>query len=271
MIEYIGQLEGEVAVKAKENNDLRAENRQLREENTRLTDLTRMLLSSQAFSGFLQELSQNGVPASALQQQQSHQAQAQAQSQPQPTPKDVNPTEATRQMQNQRPQIGMALIPEMNMDMSMLEPSSSWNTPLMSNNFQVYSLTDLPAEPVFDFTALSDKPTSKRDDRISKDLPSLPEVPAWCERSASPSFSNCKDRAIDHNSLDLYADVPDDSQMTTPVSHPLRLTPLEKVAAAKDTITREMDEKDTFALLQKLCSGLDETCDRLETLLPKSL
>src|SRR5437763_10380591 len=92
-LEYIGQLEGEVAAKAQEASDLRAQNRQLIEENTRLTDLTRMLLSSQAFSSFLNELSLNGIPAPAT-------AAASSQPQPQPTKKDVNPHQATRQAQN---------------------------------------------------------------------------------------------------------------------------------------------------------------------------
>ncbi|RAL59858.1 hypothetical protein DID88_000487 [Monilinia fructigena] len=57
--EYISQLEGEIAIKVNENMDLKSQNRALMEENTRLSDLTRMLLSSPAFSGFLDTLSSN--------------------------------------------------------------------------------------------------------------------------------------------------------------------------------------------------------------------
>src|SRR5256885_6591869 len=106
-LEYIGQLEGEVAAKVQEANDLRVQNRQLMEENTRLSDLTRMLLSSQAFSGFLNELSQNGMPAPSTTAATASQPQSQTQSQaqPQPTKKDVNPHQATRQAQNQQTQV----------------------------------------------------------------------------------------------------------------------------------------------------------------------
>merc|ERR1712230_262179 len=77
--EYIGQLEGEIAVKVNENTDLRNQNRALMEENTRLSDLTRMLLSSPSFSGFLDTLASNPAAAQTAQavQQQPQQVEQQ--------------------------------------------------------------------------------------------------------------------------------------------------------------------------------------------------
>jgi bZIP-type transcription factor MBZ1 len=111
------------------------------EDNTRLTDLTRMLLSSSAFSGILSELSTSGMrePSSAASNQEG-----QVNSQSRPSRKDVNPHHATRQMQNQQPQINMAMIAETSIDFSTLEqPSNSWNA-IPSNNFQVISVSALP-------------------------------------------------------------------------------------------------------------------------------
>lgn len=117
------------------------------EENTRLSDLTRMLLSSPSFSGFLDTLSQN--PAAAPAPLQQHQPQ---QRQEQKIRKDVNPYAAPQHMQQQ--QIGMTMIPEQHMDFSMLA--------INSENYyqpQVFSVLSLP-ETILDAETLSGKPSS---------------------------------------------------------------------------------------------------------------
>ena len=55
MLEYIGQLEAEVANKTSEAAELRAENTTLKSELQQLQDFTRSLLRSPAFSSFLAE------------------------------------------------------------------------------------------------------------------------------------------------------------------------------------------------------------------------
>ncbi|KAL7926480.1 hypothetical protein ACQKWADRAFT_280436 [Trichoderma austrokoningii] len=109
--EYISQLESEVAAKVSDNNDLRAQNRALLEENKRLSDLTRMLLSSPSFSNFLDHLSSNPSATAP--------AQVKPESQPSPeqrSVKDVNPYGS----QPSQHQIGMAMIPEQNVDFSLI-------------------------------------------------------------------------------------------------------------------------------------------------------
>ncbi|KAF6800963.1 bZIP transcription factor [Colletotrichum sojae] len=110
--EYITQLESEIANKVTENGELRAQNRSLLDENKRLSELTRMLLASPSFSNFLDHLSTNP--------QATHQAPPAVKIERQPdqrqVPKDVNPYNN----QNHQQQIGMAMIPEQNMDFSML-------------------------------------------------------------------------------------------------------------------------------------------------------
>src|SRR5947207_1123231 len=150
------------------------------EENTRLSDLTRMLLSSQAFSGFLNELSQNGMPAPSTTAATASQPQSQTQSQaqPQPTKKDVNPHQATRQAQNQQTQVGMTIIPESTIDFSILDttPTNNWNTGFGMNSYQVCAVTHLPEGPAIDTDSLSGKEPSsitKLSTSAAKDYPVL--------------------------------------------------------------------------------------------------
>lgn len=203
--EYIGQLEGEVAVKNQEANDLRVQNRQLAEENTRLTDLTRMLLSSQAFSGFLSELSGTALPSSTGSIQQP-----QAPSQPQRTQKDINPHQVARQLQNQQQQqIGMATVPDGSLDFSLVEGNtslSSWNAGVGLNNFPVYSVIKLPEGPALDVEILSGKrnedgPFETQEcytqDSTKRDMPTIEYARTTLETEDFSSLSS-----YDHSSSD---------------------------------------------------------------------
>ncbi|KAI9810092.1 MAG: hypothetical protein M1827_006703 [Pycnora praestabilis] len=154
--EYIGQLEGEIAAKTNEANDLKVNNRALMDENTRLSDLTRMLLSSSAFSTFLDDLSASGVPSMTPSVRQPI---ASTKDVKPVTRKDANPYQASQQqVQDQshgEPQIGMALVPDHTMDLSLLNLNNSnawanmgagWN----SNQPQVFSVLDVPEGPAID-------------------------------------------------------------------------------------------------------------------------
>ncbi|CAK7262492.1 hypothetical protein SEPCBS57363_000081 [Sporothrix epigloea] len=141
--EYISQLEAEIAGKVNENGDLRAQNRLLAEENKRLSDLTRMLLGSPSFSDFLDRLSSN--PALIPQNQ--------SQIHPQSTPSRITaPTQGVSQVQERQApkdsnsyptqhQIGMAMIPEHNIDFSMLHMEPE---PIFTFQPQVYAVLNTP-------------------------------------------------------------------------------------------------------------------------------
>ncbi|KIX07278.1 uncharacterized protein Z518_01931 [Rhinocladiella mackenziei CBS 650.93] len=258
--EYIGQLEGEVAAKSQEANDLRVQNQQLREENNRLTDLTRMLLSSQAFSGFLQELSQSG--ASAPNTQNNSQTQKPAPNQPQPTRKDIGAHEAANQMQLQQPQVGMALIPEVPVDLSTLQSSNGWMTALPTNDFQVYAVTELPEPPILDLESLSGKSKSNSSaSSSSKDTPRLPEV--------ANEFANTQDEpnvpqvdesvSLDRGAFALYFDAP------APVCEESSSLVGSKGAAKNE----ELSNEERMTRLEKMCSELDELCKRLAQFSPQ--
>jgi hypothetical protein len=173
--EYISQLEGEIATKVNENSDLRAQNRALMEENTRLSDLTRMLLSSPSFSGFLDTLASNPAAIQTAQAVQQPAPQPQMEQPQRQMRKDINPYAAQQQMQ-QHQQIGMTLIPEQTMDFSMLDLASDG---FASYQPQVFSVLSIP-EAVIDTEVLSGKgsmfsPLSSDDEKV--ELPKVERLP----------------------------------------------------------------------------------------------
>lgn len=262
--EYIGQLEGEVAVKVQEANDLRVQNRQLMEENTRLSDLTRMLLSSQAFSGFLNELSQNGMPAP------STAALAVSQPQPQPTKKDVNPHQATRQAQNQQTQVGMTIIPESTLDFSMLEsiPTSNWNAGLGMNSYQVCAVMEIPEGPAIDIDSLSGK--KSHDVTVSstsavKDYPVLQFPPVSKQQAFSlPNTTVNEEAELNDVAFTLFVDQPALSPLAV-VGQRLKcdLPSSHTLSSAQSTAEASEPEEDRWATLENMCSTLDASFENL--------
>jgi len=171
--EYIGQLEGEIAVKVNENTDLRNQNRALMEENTRLSDLTRMLLSSPSFSGFLDTLASNPAAAQTAQAVQQQPQQVEQQQPQQRVRKDINPY-AAQQQQMQQQHIGMTMIPEQTMDFSMLDLNGTY-----SYQPQVFSVLSLP-ETILDSETLSGKSSSftpSISDAEKVELPKIERMP----------------------------------------------------------------------------------------------
>ena len=254
-------------MKVQEANDLRVQNRQLMEENTRLSDLTRMLLSSQAFSGFLNELSQNGMPAP------STAALAAPQPQPQPTKKDVNPHQAARQAQNQQTQVGMTIIPESTLDFSMLEsiPTSNWNTGLGMNSYQVCAVTEIPEGPAIDIGSLSGKKAHDITTSITsavKDYPVLQFPPVIKQQAFSlPTTEVNKDAELDDVAFTLFVDQPTVSPLAIvgqppkcdlPSSHTLSLS-------APSTTEDSEVEEDRWPTLENMCSTLDASFENLST------
>lgn len=151
--EYIGQLEGELAAKTAEADNFRAKNQELIAENTRLTDLTRMLLESAAFSSFLNELSGTDGQAgnlSAIPQQKEPPPKVED-TQPE-APKDVNPHQQPSQGQNSRQnaQVGMTLVPETYSNFNAANVAWSDNVDSSLYDAQVYALTSMPEGPAYD-------------------------------------------------------------------------------------------------------------------------
>ncbi|RDL39480.1 Uncharacterized protein BP5553_03820 [Venustampulla echinocandica] len=211
--EYISQLEGEIAVKVNENQDLRSENRALMEENTRLSDLTRMLLSSPAFSGFLDTLAQN--PAAAQTAQQVTQPRVEQQQQPQrQVRKDVNPYAAQQQLQQQ--QIGMAMIPEHNVDFSMLDLNTDGGYSFQPQVFSIFSMPDT----VIDSDILSGKDssfTAPPSDDEKVELPKVERVPEIEPVEAAPKPVEAEDTEFDSDpTFALFISSPESNTAAAP-------------------------------------------------------
>ena len=80
----------------------------------------------------------------------------------------------------QQPQVGMVLMPDNHIDMSLFD-APTWNNTASSGDYhpQVFAVTEVPAGPVLDLTPCFEKtqvfPPSKTSS--AKLLPSLPELP----------------------------------------------------------------------------------------------
>jgi hypothetical protein len=262
--EYISQLEGEIAVKVNENTDLRSQNRALMEENTRLSDLTRMLLSSPSFSGFLDNLATN--PAAAQTAQVVQQAQQQIEQPQRQMRKDINPYAAQQQMQQQ--QIGMAMIPEHNMDFSMLDLNDNG---AFSYQPQVFSVLSLP-ETVIDTEVLSGKGSSfssSTSDDEKVELPKVERMPV--SKSEKVELPVVVDEEFDADpAFALFASSPTPTAATTISTPDLDLSFLANLSLKPSNfelvVRSEVDEATSDAAMrrvERIANDLDACVERL--------
>lgn len=102
LAEYIGQLEGEVAMKAQEASNLRGENQALMQENDRYRGLIETLLRHPAFTPFINDISKDpsvlGAPPA------SHAASQHGPAQNQSTNSAQQPSQAQQQQQQHQQQ-----------------------------------------------------------------------------------------------------------------------------------------------------------------------
>ncbi|KAK2020455.1 bZIP transcription factor [Colletotrichum zoysiae] len=272
--EYITQLEAEIANKVTENGDLRAHNRALQDENKRLQDLTRMLLASPSFSNFLDHLSTNPQappqPAAPVKvERQTEQRQI---------PKDINPYAN----QGQQQQIGLAMLPEQNMDFSMLNIDND------AYNFQpqVFAVLETPDIPVtIDTNVLSGKSSNFVGEQFESDdekieLPAVevpkvlvPEVeaqPLAEEEVFDDEFENDPEFALYHSSPVSASEGPVELD-TEAFSHVdiFGGVETEKVLARYELIDASEEEQNAcvaMAKVQRIAARLEPVLARLESL-----
>lgn len=252
-----------------ENSDLRSQNRALIDENTRLTDLTRMLLSSPSFSGFLDALSQNPAAAQQVapppaQQQQIENRQMR---------KDVNPYAAQQQMQQQQQQIGIAMIPEQPMDFSILDLSPDG---AFSYQPQVFSVLSMP-ETTLDAEVLSGKgptftPLPSDDEKVK--LPTVEPSPTSEPASVESKVEIVVDEEFDTD--------PAFALFTTPALKAAAITPaefdissllagitVEKPAQYELVVESQDDDAVAEAAMKKverMCASIENMTERLRCL-----
>ena len=170
--EYIGQLEGEVALKAQEANTLRNENSALMQENERYRGLIETLLRHPAFTPFINDISKDPSVLGVPQQHQSQHQEQQHQPSMTPTPQHPQPQQQQQQapqqdskpdfmnfdasqlqipqqqhqQQQQSEQVGLAMIPENDFSKLNINGFNSMNF----NNFHsvnAFAVTDVPKGP----------------------------------------------------------------------------------------------------------------------------
>jgi bZIP-type transcription factor MBZ1 len=275
--EYITQLEAEISNKVNENGDLKAHNRALVEENKRLTDLTRMLLSSPSFSDFLDRLSSN--PTAVPQTQPAPQPEQRQEARQ--ARKDVNPYTAQQQLQQQ--QIGMAMIPEQTMDFSMLSLDAD-NT--FSYQPQVFAVLETPEVPVIDTSILSGKSSNfvgpafdSEEEKVEMPVIKRPANKAEKTETATPAAA---DEEFDNDPLfALYHDAPTAEAPAEPrelnteamsdvdifggIEPEKALARYELVDASEEEI-KEMEDSIVMARIQRISANLDAISARLDML-----
>lgn len=214
--EYIGQLEGEVAVKVHEADRLRAQNRALMEENRQLSDLTRMLLSSPAFSTFLGDLSnpQNPLPVENLTgggnllKVNTH--------------KDADPYALGHQnmsvQESSQPPSDLVASGSAQMDLSTTENemSSSWTAALSGNGIwgvaqpRVFSVFDVPQVPLIDHPNFHDLSEKSREPCSWLASDATKEGPLAIECGSTPSLTIPTATITPSEPLDVEFEVEED-------------------------------------------------------------
>jgi bZIP-type transcription factor MBZ1 len=229
-----------------------------------------MLLSSPSFSGFLDTLTTNGA-AAPQQQQQAAPAPVQQAPVESRLPKDVSPYAAQQQMQNQH--INMAILPDHNIDFSMLDLNVDGG---YSYQPQVFSVMEVP-EVAIDTSVLSGKTSNfvgstfeSDDEKI--EMPVIERMPI--KEIAPIEVAPVMDEEFDADpTFTLFSH--STSSTSTEAASELELTPIfggiepEKALARIelfDAAECEVREAIAIARVERLCSSLDDMAARLESM-----
>jgi hypothetical protein len=276
--EYITQLEGEVAGKATEVNELKVQNRALMEENARFRALAEKLLAHPAFHPFLDELSHDPELAQSLSKM------AGVSSAPAPANKDLNPYSSQAQQlmpppRSENPHIGMALMPEPQLDFASLTlGNNSWAVPSMGmptfQQPQVFAVLELPepAEPL-NFSDLSGKGEESLLDRLASDdeKVELPEIEAPI-KAEEPSIEKPAEESTTAPAFEF--DGNDDTVTLYANSRPAASTPSDPLAIDLASekprfelvITTESEQQTLSDRLQRLTARMDASFYRISAM-----
>ena len=233
-----------------------------------------MLLSSQAFSSFLSELSGTGPPPSTSLEPSKPQAQ------PQRFQKDINPHQVARQLQNQPVQIGLAAIPETAVDVPLVDHTTSvstWNSNIGLNSYPVYSLTEVPDGPALDIQELSGKGyedfSLRAADTIKRDMPIIDHPPYLMDADEvgppSCTIHVNPNVGLNETAFALYAGPSFRPQKAIPPLIPTtrRIVDANNAICQLDVILDvDNDEAGAASRLAMMCSQLDAVSARIAAL-----
>jgi len=177
-LEYIGQLEGEVAEKTRECDQLKAQNRHQAEQIAQLTQLTRSLLAHPAFATFAEDLSND---PSLLASTSSSSSGSSTPKQTESKQQTQNKTKTQPKQEPQQPeQLQVNRMQQDSLDLSMLNLGSAhWNAST-AFNFQpsVFAVLELPQPAEFSARTLSGKNKGDELSQILSPFKLLPSMPA---------------------------------------------------------------------------------------------
>ncbi|TKA61910.1 hypothetical protein B0A49_09374 [Cryomyces minteri] len=273
--EYIGQLEGEVAMKTNECNGLKTENRSLMEENARYRGLIQTLLRHPAFTPFINDLSNDAtVTAPASQSSRSVQPtpNASAPQQEAPSYLQFDASQLQIPQQNDDAHVGLAMIPETPVDLSMLNLENNrlaiGNQGFGFQQPQVYSVLELPEGPSpleLHADILSGKGGSDLSTYIDADkkadYPSIENMPSF-EPVGEHSSAAVSIATEDDAAFSLYTDSPSTTfAMTASETH----GSFSYTTPEKSSLHFELVVSDDLASrkLERMCARLDPALERI--------
>ncbi len=278
--EYIGQLEGEVAIKVSECNELKTQNRNLMDQNHQLTRLTQYVLRHPAFASVLADMSRDPSIIGQVEQPPSAPIRPPPTSAPREVQPYITPTkQETESQSNETTQVGLSMVPESNLDFSMLNLGRNhWanRTGLSFQQPSVFSVIELPAGPAvdhFSYESLSGKglsnstsieAKSKMNSPVIADSPFQQEI-AKRQWPAPVPISDIDESDI---CFALYRNLP--SSLSSPlcaVVEAVRM--LEMSLSGKSSpqfrmsVTRNDDTMTLVQKIEKMFDPLEPACSRV--------
>lgn len=244
------------------------------EENSRLTDLTRMLLSNPQFSDVLNELSASGLPQSQVQASTST---SQSQPQPQPQPQHqfqhqptTSQTPLPMSVTTSNSSSNIAMVQDSGMDFY----GAGWNSGIdMNYNPSIFAVLQVPDVPAVDLEMISGKtsPFSVSGFTASSSSSKLviPQLERPAVPKASPISKSHESETSSTEPLDetdpcfaLFVDaIPLSSN--NPSSGPLNFQP-EKPSQYKTIVDHGSESpSDSLQCLKQICSSMDAAYERV--------
>lgn len=273
--EYIGQLEGEVAMKVNEANELRTQNRLLMEENARSRAFIERLLRHQAFGPFLEELSRDEALQPKAPMASMPTTSTPAVAAPAPAPFQ------NQQFSDENLHVGMTMVPETQIDFSMLNLNNNGNNWGANNGFtyqqpRVFAVLEVPEGPAnpLDTEAMSGKGYSaifnaEDDSPLDEVKPDYPVIEHHVKSEKCATVVE-EEEVEEDSEYDLYNFSP--ARATSTPSAPLEnhenlfTNPEKALAHFALTISDEAEETRLAERLERRIAAMEPVLQRLAAL-----
>lgn len=261
-------------MKVNEANDLRNQNRALMEENARSRAFIERLLRHQAFGPFLEDLVREENLTAQAPMASMPSSSTPVVSAPAPTP-----FQQPFASQSENTHVGMTMVPETQLDFSMLNinnnnnnssNNSNWNMNNGFNGYQprVFAVTELPEGPAnpLDVSAMSGKGHSTifaAEDDASADGEVKPDYPVIERPSQSQQSFMAAVKEDDMDSeYDLYRSSPAPSAAPSAPLETLFTNP-EKASHFTLVVSNEATESELAERLERKMAAMEPALQRI--------